>query len=138
MTTAEIESKLFDFTQWVRERVDQYERLGVPRHKVLSQLRTVLINLETEAGINRERTVTEAVEEERKRCLSMIERCRQVYERYWRDALERDKGNKPDFHPTVSAHDSRQKMRAMEYAAFVVGDWSVGRRFRKDRMPMPF
>jgi hypothetical protein len=26
----------------------------------------------------------------------------------------------------------------MEYAAFVVGDWSMSENFREDRMPMPF
>jgi hypothetical protein len=102
-------------------------------------MHTVLINLETKAEINRtEPAVTEAIEGERKRCLAMIERCRVVYERYWHGALEHDKGNNPDFYPTVNAHDSHEKMTAMEYAAFVVGDWSVGENFREDRMPMPF
>jgi hypothetical protein len=133
MTTVEIEAKLLDFTQLLREWVDRYEQLGVPRHKVLAQMRTVLINLQMEIGIDHERTITEAIEEERKRCLSMIERCRAVYERYWRGATERDRGNNPDFYPTVNAHDSQQKMRAMEYAAFVVGDWSVGDKFKKCR-----
>lgn len=48
-----IEAKLFDFSQLLKEWVDRYERLGVPRYNLLAQMRTVLVNLEDEEGIVR-------------------------------------------------------------------------------------
>lgn len=139
MTTVEIEAKLLDLSELLHEWFDRYERAGVPRQKLLFQFRTVLTNMEMQNGIDREKTVeAAAVEAERKRCLEMIGRCRVVYERLRQGAIERDGGNNPGFQPTVSAHDCLQKMTAIDYVVFVVGDWSVGDKFKKDRMPMPF
>lgn len=75
-----------------------------------------------------------AIEEDRARCLTLIDRCRVMYERYERRARARDRGEDPDFYPTVSAEESFHKLRACEYVAMVVKEWDIN----SDQMPMPY
>jgi hypothetical protein len=72
LTTVEIEAKLVDFIELLHEWVDRFERLGVPRHKLLAQMRTVLVNMETALGNDREAAAIKELKEERDKLLDTI------------------------------------------------------------------